>query len=97
MPVTKSAKKKLNQDKKRTIVNLIIKKNLKEVVKKFLKNPDPTKLKIAFSKIDIASKKNIIHKNKANRIKTRLSKKLVLSSPKKSLSDKKSPKKRSSK
>lgn len=74
MPVTKSAKKKLKQDKKREILNDKFKKNLKKIVKDSIKNPTQKKISEAVKIIDKASKKHIIHSNKASRLKSKLSK-----------------------
>lgn len=74
MPVTKQARKKLRKDKKRTEKNLIVKEGFKKSVKNTRKTPTPKKLSEASKVIDKAAKKGIIHKNKAARIKSRLSK-----------------------
>jgi len=76
MPVTKQAIKKVRADKRKAVYNLRRKKAYKEAVKKFLKNPTQAGLTSVFSAVDQAAKTNVIHKNKASRIKSRLSKKL---------------------
>lgn len=76
MPVIKSAKKKLRQDKKRTVENKKVKDLLKKTVKELIKVKDAKTLTQAFSIIDKATKKNLIHKNKAARLKSSLSKKV---------------------
>jgi len=76
MPVTKQAIKKVRQDKRKAVFNLQRKKAYKEAVKKYLKNPTPAGLRSVFVAVDRAAKTNVIHKNKAARIKSRLSKKL---------------------
>ena len=81
MPVIKSAKKKLRQDKKRTAQNKKIKDTLKEVVKKAKKTPSEKAIREAVKTVDKAAKKNIIHKNKAARIKSALSKLLKKKTP----------------
>ncbi len=72
MPLLKHAKKKLHQDIKRTVEN----KKVKELFKKLLKQAksDPTKKKVqsAVKAIDKAAQKNIIHENKAARLKSTL-------------------------
>ncbi len=73
MPVTKSAIKKLRQDKKRTAVNKKIKQQLVTVVKG-VKQSKKISLEKAFSKIDRAAKSGAIHKNKAARLKSQVSK-----------------------
>lgn len=72
MPNIKSAKKKLRQDAKREKQNMTYKKTLKKTVKNMgkMKSKD---LKKAFSTIDKAAKKGVIHKNKAARLKSRIS------------------------
>ena len=86
MPVTKQAIKKVRADKRKTIINLRIKKALKRAVVTFRKNPSTTLLTAVFKAADKAAKKGVIHKNRAARIKSRLSK---LVSSKKKLETKK--------
>jgi small subunit ribosomal protein S20 len=73
MPITKSAKKKLRKDRKREVENLKLKKDYKKTVKKTRENPNKESLTEASKILDKAAKKGIIHKNKAARIKSRLS------------------------
>lgn len=47
---------------------------LKTKIKKMRKSPSAKNLTIAFQALDKAAKRNIIHKNKASRLKSRLSK-----------------------
>lgn len=91
MPVIKSAKKKLRQDKKREIVRAKFKKLLKSTIHKAHKQPSEELIKKAITLADKAAKHNIIHKNKAARIKSTLSK-LMVNKP-----VKKTPEKRASK
>lgn len=72
MPVIKSAKKKLRKDLKREKANLKIEGLMKKVLKESRKSPTVKKLTEAVKNIDKAAKKNIIHKNKAARLKARL-------------------------
>jgi small subunit ribosomal protein S20 len=74
MPVIKSAKKKLRQDKKREKVNNILRKTFKNAVKDAQKSKTAEKIKKAVKLVDKAVKKKLIHKNKAARIKSGLSK-----------------------
>lgn len=74
MPVIKSAKKKLRADKKRQSANKKIEALVSIFLKKAQKKPTPKNIQEAFSLIDKGVKKNIIHKNKAARLKSRLSK-----------------------
>ena len=93
MPVTKQAIKKIRQDKRKTIYNLRVKKVYKQAVSAFRKNPTAKGISEVFSKLDRAAKTSIIHKNKAARLKSRLSK-LIKSSGKSSAL--KTPKKQAS-
>ena len=74
MPVIKSAIKKLRHDQKREVENDLLRKNLKDTVKKALKKKTASDVKSAVSVVDKAVKKNLLHKNKAARIKSRLTK-----------------------
>jgi small subunit ribosomal protein S20 len=76
MPLLKQARKKMRHDKKRTIQNKDRKIALKKLVKNMRKTPSSANLTSVFSGLDKAVKTNLIHKNKANRIKSRLSKTL---------------------
>lgn len=95
MPIIKSAKKKMRQDKKRRSVNLKTLTSLKRAIADARKKPSVENLKKASSIIDQATKKGIIHKNKASRLKSRLAKKLVAKPKSSSVSLKKESKKRS--
>lgn len=74
MPVIKSAKKKLRVDRKRQSANKKIKALIESSIKNVEKKPTPKGVQEAFSIIDKGVKVNVIHKNKASRIKSRLSK-----------------------
>lgn len=74
MPVIKSAKKKLRQDKKRQLQNKGVKNALKAVIKAAKLTMTPEAISKAFQAADKATKLHIIHKNKAARLKSTLSK-----------------------
>ncbi len=78
MPITKSAKKKVRQDKKRRARNLICINNYKTLLKQIKKTQDKEKLELlvkkCYSALDKAAKKKVIHKNKASRLKSSLAK-----------------------
>ena len=74
MPVTKSAKKKLRKDTKREKANQKLHLSLKKALKKSKSNLSAKNLADVTKIIDKAAKKNIIHRNKAARIKSKLSK-----------------------
>lgn len=72
MPVIKSAIKKLRQDKKREKDNDAFRDTLAQIVKKAKKDQSKESISKAFSILDKAVKKNILHKNKAARTKSSL-------------------------
>ena len=72
MPVTKQARKKLRKDKRREKKNQELKSRFKKTLKNTRKSPTLKKLSVAAKIIDKAAKKNVIHKNKAARLKSRL-------------------------
>lgn len=74
MPLLKHARKKLRQDRKRTIANKKVKTTYKDHVKEAKANPTVETLSAAFSSVDKAVKNGLIHANKAARIKSALSK-----------------------
>ena len=81
MPVTKQAIKKVRQDERKAGFNLRLKKAYKKAVHDFRKNPSAKGLTDVFSKLDRAAKTNVIHKNTASRLKSRLSKLVKGSAP----------------
>ncbi|HUD44924.1 MAG TPA: 30S ribosomal protein S20 [Patescibacteria group bacterium] len=74
MPVLKHAKKKMRQDRKRTLQNKQIRVSYRALLKKAKQKPTKETISQAFSSLDKAAKKNVIHKNKAARLKSSLSK-----------------------
>ncbi len=74
MPITSSAKKKMRQDKTKTEHNRKVKENLKGLIKKARRVPSAKSLAQVASELDKAAKIHLIHKNKAARLKSRLSK-----------------------
>jgi small subunit ribosomal protein S20 len=99
MPVIKSAKKKLRKDRKREVINKNLKNLFKKNIKLAEKNPSEANVRKAVKIVDKIAKKNIIHKNKASRIKSKLSRLLAGKKPltKVSQATKKSPKTKTSK
>ncbi|OGG02281.1 hypothetical protein A2W14_00955 [Candidatus Gottesmanbacteria bacterium RBG_16_37_8] len=74
MPVTRSAKKKLKQDKKRQKSNKTVKNAVAQSIKQYRKKPTEKLLSKTYSLLDRALKKNLIHKNKVARLKSALAK-----------------------
>lgn len=74
MPVIKSAKKKLRVDRKRESYNKKAQALINSTIKKTQKKPTQENIREAFRAIGMGVKKGIFHKNKAARVKSRLSK-----------------------
>jgi len=89
MPITKSAKKALRVDRTKKETNDLTRNKVKSAVKAAklaisAGDKDVSeKLNAAYRELDIASKKNVIHKNRAARLKSRLTKKLAKNGPEK--------------
>jgi ribosomal protein S20 len=75
MPIGRSAKKSLRKAVKNKKSNVSFKAKIKLAIKTFLVKPSEKSL--VQSILDKAKKKNIFHKNKIDRIKSRLSKKIA--------------------
>lgn len=74
MPIIKRAIKKLRHDRKVTVANAKKRATIRNVVKAYRKQPTFKKLTGVFQTLDKAAKSKLIHKNKAARLKSRLSK-----------------------
>lgn len=80
MPVTKSAKKALKTDIRRKAENDLVRSKIKGALKGAKisiakKESDVAeKIQSLHRELDLASKKNVIHKNKAARLKSRIAK-----------------------
>jgi small subunit ribosomal protein S20 len=74
MPIIAQAAKKLRHDRKRTKQTMEVRESLRNVIKVMRKTPTPKTLSSVFQALDKAAKKNVIHKNKASRLKANLAK-----------------------
>ncbi len=81
MPITKSAKKALRQSLRRRERNLIRKNKLRKAIKEFKKSLEQEnfdkarkQLDLVYKAADKLAKVNYIKKNKASRIKSRITK-----------------------
>lgn len=80
MPLTKSAKKALKVDQRKKLENDLVRAKIKSALKgakiSIAKNEKDVaeKLQTLYRELDLAAKKNVIHKNKAARLKSRISK-----------------------
>jgi small subunit ribosomal protein S20 len=71
LPVIKSARKRVKVAEKATIRNVKTKRQYKSSIKLHSKKPTISSLREVQSAIDKATKKHVIHKNKAARLKRR--------------------------
>lgn len=85
MPITSSAKKALRQNTKHHAENLKRSEAFKDAIKKFKKLIEAKKLSEAqaalpavYQSLDKATKTHVIKKNTASRLKSRLTKKLLV-------------------
>lgn len=81
MPNIKSAKKRMRSSIKKTDVNTLITSSMRTAIKKFEravkeanKEEAANNLNIAIQRIDKAMASGLVHKNKAARLKSRLTK-----------------------
>lgn len=74
MPVTKTAKRALRSSKKKERVNTRIRVKLDSLIRIAKKNRTKKAILAVISQADKAAKKKVIHKNKAARIKSSISK-----------------------
>ena len=84
MPVTKSAEKAMRASRRKRVVNLSTIRKYKDAIKTVRKaiaggerDKAEKALQDAYKQVDKASKKNVIHKNKAARLKSRLNRGVV--------------------
>lgn len=84
MPIIKSAKKRVRQDKKRRARNFAVRARLRKAIRAFVdlikdnKKGEAVKaFDVLQKEVDTAAKKNILHKNNAARKKARYAKMLV--------------------
>ena len=78
MPITSQAIKKMRHDKTVTKRRDKQEDTVRTAVKLMRKKPTQKQLTTTFSLLDKAIKTNIIHKNKASRLKSRLAKLLAV-------------------
>lgn len=77
MPITKQAAKKLRRDNTTSIRNSRVRRDVREAVKAVRKHPTIKTFSMATKLLDKAAKTHIVHKNKAARLKSRLSRLLA--------------------
>jgi len=74
MPVSISAKKALRLSNKRRLINLKVSQKIKKTIKLFKLKPSQQNYSKVASALDKAAKKNVIHKRKSSRLKSKLAK-----------------------
>lgn len=74
MPILKNAKKALRSSIRKAAVNARVRSRMRTAIKSMKDKASKEGLPIAYSAIDRAVKRNLIHKNKAARLKSQLSK-----------------------
>jgi small subunit ribosomal protein S20 len=74
MPILSSAKKALRSSAKKAAFNRVVKSKLKTALDSVKKAPATDTVSAAFSKIDKAVKRNLMHRNKAARLKSQVAK-----------------------
>lgn len=92
MPVTKTAKRALRGSKVKMEVNKTLIRRLEIAVRAAKKTKTINKVADAVSLADRAAKKGVIHKNKAGRLKSQLSRLLIQKTPLKKTAKKASKK-----
>lgn len=93
MPVTKTAKRALRGSQKKESINKLIISRLEVAVRQAQKSKTTSKILEAISLTDKSAKKKVIHKNKAARMKSQLSKLLPKTAKKNTAKAKTSKKK----
>jgi small subunit ribosomal protein S20 len=81
MPVTKTAKRALRGSKRKEAVNKLFMSRLEVALRLARKSPSSDRVRTAVSLVDRAVKKNLIHKNKAARVKSKLASLIKSSKP----------------
>lgn len=73
MPILKNAKKALRSSLRKTVMNQRVKSRLKTAVDKAKSTPSGDTVSQAYSAVDKALKRHIVHRNKAARLKAQIS------------------------
>ena len=97
MPIGRSAKKSLRKAQRQNQKNTLFRKTVRVAVKNFLKKPTIETWKKVSSVLDKAVKKNIVHQNKAARLKAKYSVLAKTETNKTEVEKKTAPKKKTAK
>lgn len=90
MPVTQTAKRALRSSKRKGVVNTRLLTNLEAAIRIAKNKKSQNAVSTAMSLSDRAAKRNIVHRNKASRIKSSLSRLLSTKNTKTQSSEKSS-------
>ncbi|HYD34942.1 MAG TPA: 30S ribosomal protein S20 [Vitreimonas sp.] len=74
MPILSNAKKALRSSERKAAVNRVVKSKLKTALDKVKAAPTADTLSTAFSALDKAVRRHMLHRNKAARLKSQVSK-----------------------
>lgn len=74
MPILHNAQKALRSSERKAVVNRRVKAQLKTALDQVKKEPSTESMSTAFSRIDKAIRRHLVHRNKAARLKSQLSK-----------------------
>lgn len=74
MPILKNAQKALRSSQRKAAMNSVVRGQMRTALKQLRTKPSADLLNAAFSRIDRALKRNLIHANKAARLKAQASK-----------------------
>jgi small subunit ribosomal protein S20 len=77
MPILKNAKKALRSSKRKAIVNGRVRSGMKTAIMTAQTSVSQESVSAAFSRIDRAVKHNLLHKNKAARLKSQVARTLA--------------------
>lgn len=74
MPVIENARRALRGSERKRVMNDLTRTKFEVAIRAAKKTKSKQTISEAFSQVDKAAKKNVIHKNRAARIKSRLAK-----------------------
>lgn len=76
MPILANAKKALRASQRKAKANALVKSQMRTSVKNHQAKPSQDTLSLLYSQVDLAVKNNLIHPNKAARMKAQASRQL---------------------
>ncbi|HNQ16534.1 MAG TPA: 30S ribosomal protein S20 [Candidatus Woesebacteria bacterium] len=74
MPILKNAQKALRVSQRKAAYNAVVRSRMRSVLKQLKTTPTKELLDLSYSRIDRALKRNLLHINKAARLKAQASK-----------------------